>query len=253
MIAITASSSISLQKLAKWLCRQVTADEFASFVPLFLEIFSGSKPGFEFKPEPKTENDRKFRIDVPPPLSAPSVSFQADWSKLKDELEKRSGKPVKPVRRRGGFGIPVSCRCEHCNAPADFLYLNDGKKKGNQVRCKIGNHLGTSERIRHKTDAKYFCPHCGSTLSVWKQSSHETIYKCFNYKCPHYLAAENKLSDEEKAKRQTTPMYCPRFRARALIPPPIPACPSGRRIGREPAEVRFYFSVKPPSTTIVWP
>lgn len=107
-----------------------------------------------------------------------------------------------PVRRRGGFAVPVHCRCEHCDAPADFLYLNDGKK-GNQVRCKICNHLGSSERIRRKTDAKYFCPHCGSTLSIWKQNSHETIYKCFSYKCPHYLASKNKLSDEEKAKRQT--------------------------------------------------
>lgn len=193
----------SLQKLAKWLCRQLTADEFASIVPLFLEILSGSKTGFEFKPEPKTENYRKFRVDVIPPRPAPRppISPQADWRKLKDELEKRSGKSLKPVRRRGGFAVPVHCRCEHCDAPADFLYLNDGKK-GNQVRCKICNHLGTTERIRHKTDAKYFCPHCGSALSVWKLSSHETIYKCFSYNCPHYLASMGNLSEAEKAKRQ---------------------------------------------------
>ncbi len=173
---------------------------------MFLEILSGSKTGFEFKPEPKTENYRKFRVDSTPPLSTPppppSIPLQADWRKLKTELERCSGKPLKPVRRRGGFAVPIHCRCEHCNAPADFLYLNDGKK-GNQVRCKICNHLGTTERIRHKTNAKYFCPHCGSPLSIWKQSSHETIYKCFHYSCPHYLTSENKLSREEKVKRQT--------------------------------------------------
>jgi len=89
----------SLEKLAKWLCRQLTADEFASIVPLFLEILSGSKTGFEFKPEPKTENYRKFRVDATPPLSAPPVSPQADWRELKAEHEKRSGKSLKPVWR----------------------------------------------------------------------------------------------------------------------------------------------------------
>ncbi len=183
----------SLQKLAKWLCRQLTFGEFASIVPLFLEILSGSKTGFEFKTEPETENYRKFRVDVTPPLPAPPprppISPQADWHELKVELERRSSKPVKAIRRRGGFEVPARCLCEHCNASADFLYLNDGKK-GNQVRCKICDHLGTTERIRSKTDAKYFCPHCGSAFSVWKQNSHETIYKCFNYKCQHYLTKE---------------------------------------------------------------
>lgn len=122
----------SLQKLAKWLCRQLTSDEFASIVPLFQEILFGSRTGFEFKPEPKTTNYRKFHVDTTPPLSTPPPPFsifpQADWRKLKTELEKSSGKPLKPVRRRGGFVVPTHCRCEHCDAPADFLYLNNGKK-----------------------------------------------------------------------------------------------------------------------------
>ena len=191
----------SLDKLAKWLCRQLTCDEFASIVPLFLEILSGTRSGFEFKPEPKTENYRKFLVDLPPPLSAPPSRAQVDWRELKDAIEKQTGKLLKPVRRRGGFSVPEHCRCEHCNAPADFLYLNDGQK-GNQVRCKICNHLGTTGRIRQRSGAKYFCPHCGSALSVWKQRAHETIYKCFSYKCPHYLTQESRLTGEERVKRQ---------------------------------------------------
>lgn len=191
----------SLDKLAKWLCRQLTCDEFASIVPLFLEILSGTRSGFEFKPEPRTENYRKFLVDLLPPLSAPPSLAQVDWRELKDAIEKQTGKLLKPVRRRGGFSVPEHCRCERCNAPADFLYLNDGQK-GNQVRCKICNHLGTTGRIRQRSGAKYFCPHCGSALSVWKQSAHETIYKCFSYKCPHYLTQESRLTGEERVKRQ---------------------------------------------------
>lgn len=192
----------SLDKLAKWLCRQLTFDEFASIVPIFLEVLSGTRPGFEFKPESKTENYRKFRIDVTPPLSAAPSLAKADWRELKGALEKQTGKALKAVQRRGRISVPNHCRCEHCNAPADFLYLNDGKK-GNQVRCKICNHLGTTERIRRQSDAKYFCPHCGSTLTIWKQFSQETIYKCFSYKCPHYLTRERHLTGEERVKRQT--------------------------------------------------
>ena len=195
----------SLHKIARWICRQLTADEFSSIVLLLLEILSGAKSGFDFKPEPQTENYRKFRVDTDPPLSAPPpppTNPKQNWHDLKDAIEKRTGKPLKPVIRRGTFSIPEHCRCEHCDAPSQFLYLNDGKK-GNQVRCKICNSLGSTERIRRKTNAKYFCPHCGSALSVWKESSHETIYKCFSYNCRHYLTQEADLTAEEKKRRKT--------------------------------------------------
>lgn len=173
---------------------------------LLLEVLAGSHPNFEFKPEPQTANYRKFSVDTTPPLleTPPPVSPvpSADWRKLKATIEKQTGKPLKPVQRRGGLSVPAHCRCEHCNAPAEFLYLNDGKK-GNQVRCKICNSLSSTERVRRKTNAKYFCPHCSSPLSIWKQSSQETIYKCFSYKCQHYLNQESRLTDKEHSKRQT--------------------------------------------------
>ena len=171
-------------------------------VPLFLEILSGIKSGFEFKPEPRTENYRKFRVDLAPPLSAPQPPPhpQQDWRALKAAQEKQTGKPVKPVARRGTHPVPDHCRCGHCGAPSQYLYLNDGKK-ANQIRCKICHSLSPTERIRRQTAAQHYCPHCGSALSVWKESAQETIYKCFRYDCPHYLSQKSKLTAEERSRR----------------------------------------------------
>lgn len=193
----------SLYKIARWVCRQLTSDEFSSIVPLFLEILSGTQTGFDFKPERQTENYRKFRVDTEPPRRNPPAQSapKQNWRQLAAEYQTSTGKPLKPVSRRGTFSVPEHCRCEHCNAPSQYLYLNDGKK-GNQIRCKICNSLSSTERIRRKTDAKYFCPHCSSALSVWKETPTETIYKCFSYKCSHYLKQSNALTDDEKLKRQ---------------------------------------------------
>lgn len=194
-----------ITKFTRWICRQLTTDEFSSMVALMLEISSGSKSGYEFKPEPQTANYRKFAVDTVQPFPAPEPHAAPqptlNWKQLKANLERQSGKILKPVRRRGGLPLPTHCRCEKCNAPAEYLYLNDGKK-ANQVLCKICGHLGTTERVRRQSQAKYFCPHCSKPLSQWKTSSTETIYKCMSNDCPHYLKKKSALTPEEQAKRK---------------------------------------------------
>ncbi len=108
---------------------------------------------------------------------------------------------MKPVRRHGTFSVPEHCLCEHCHAPSQYLYLNDGKK-GNQIRCKICNSLSSTERIRRKSNAKYFCPHCGRPLSFWKETAAETVYKCFSPQCPNYLSKKAKLTAKERKRRK---------------------------------------------------
>ena len=120
---------------------------------------------------------------------------------MKAAYEQENGKKIKPVKRRDGFDLPDHCRCEKCNAPAKYLYLNDGKKK-NQVRCKICNHLSPTHRFRRESNAKYFCTYCHKPLSLWKKKPTEDIYKCMNNACPHFLANEAKLTSEERKKRK---------------------------------------------------
>ena len=124
-----------------------------------------------------------------------------DWKKLKAEYEKKTGKILSPVRRRKhSIGPPPDCCCEHCTAPSRYLYLNDGKK-GNQVRCKICNKLSATHRVRTESKAKYFCPHCGSAMYLWKQDSLKTTFKCPNNKCSLYLKNLQALTQDEHEMR----------------------------------------------------
>ncbi len=195
----------SLNKFAHWICRQLTSDDFSSLMVILMEVLSGSASNFEFKPESKTENYRRFRVDELPPLDSPPervIVPELDWQQLKTDYELKNGKILRPIQRRGGdFSLSPHCTCEHCGAPFAYLYLNDGSK-GNQIRCKVCGKLSISNRVRRKSKAEYFCPHCGCPLGIWKQSPHETIYKCFRYNCPHYLVNERKLTHEERRCRQ---------------------------------------------------
>ena len=71
-----------ITKFTRWICRQLTIDEFSSMVALMLEISSGSKSGYEFKPEPQTANYRKFAVDTVQPFLA-SEPHAAPQSTLK--------------------------------------------------------------------------------------------------------------------------------------------------------------------------
>ena len=193
-----------ITKFARWICGKVTSEEFDSLLSLFQEISSGARPGFNFKPDPSTANYRKFKVDTTNPLlNQPKTNNLPtnNWKDLKAAYEQENGKKIKPVKRRDGFDLPDYCRCEKCNAPAKYLYLNDGKKK-NQVRCKICNHLSPTHRVRRESNAKYFCPYCHKPLSLWKKKPTEDIYKCMNNACPHFLANEAKLTSEERKKRK---------------------------------------------------
>ncbi len=205
----------NIYKLAQWFCRQLTSDDFFSIVNLFLEILSGKETSYTFKEKPHSENYRKFHVDQEKPLKAqPELTVSPitlDWKLLKVQYEQKHNKELKIVRRHAdSIAIPDYCRCPHCNAPSSYLYLNDGKK-GNQIRCKICTKLSPTHRVRHQSNAKYFCPHCGLSLSIWKKRDEQTIYKCFNDKCPHYINLKDRLTDHEKEQRNKQ-KYDPNFK-----------------------------------------
>ena len=98
--------------------------------------------------------------------------------------------------------VPERCECPNCQAPAQFLYFNDGKLR-KQIRCKVCNHLSQIDKPFRKPKTKYWCPHCKRALYLWKRKKLCTIYKCDNDQCPAYLKALKKLNSEEKALRKT--------------------------------------------------
>lgn len=97
--------------------------------------------------------------------------------------------------------MPPTTTCPRCQAPADYLYFNDGQKRS-QVRCKVCGELFQLAK-RHRPAAKYWCPYCQAPLFRWKQRHLETIYKCPNNNCPAYQKAKQQLSpDEQKLQQQ---------------------------------------------------
>lgn len=97
--------------------------------------------------------------------------------------------------------MPAVTTCPRCQAPADYLYFNDGQKR-TQIRCKVCHELFQLAK-RHRLKTKYWCPHCHAALFCWKQRDLETIYKCPNDDCAAYLKAKQQLSsDEQKLQQQ---------------------------------------------------
>ncbi len=193
----------NILKFVKWFCHRLTYNELASAIVIFHEVLCDSRSDIELKPETKPPHYRNFRVDMIRPLTDSPGPPQPtlDWKKLKADYENESGRTLSIVRRRkNSIQPPSDCTCEHCGAPYRYLYLNDGKK-GNQVRCKICNKLSPTHRIRTESKAKYFCPHCGNAMFLWKQDSLRTAFKCPNNKCSHYLENKQALTPKEHEMR----------------------------------------------------
>jgi len=102
--------------------------------------------------------------------------------------------------------VPSHQRCPHCDAPHNYIYYNDGKRR-TQLKCKVCQSTFKLRKNLRKTKAKYWCPHCGYALYAWKKSLVVTIYKCGNDHCPHRIRRLKKLNIGEEIIRQTAPNH----------------------------------------------
>lgn len=203
----------SLIKIIKWFCARLTYNELASAIVVFHEVLNYSRSDIDLKAEAKPPHYREFRVDPVPPLPAPADdagSGHLDWKKLKKDKELISGKPIKPVKARNGKSLPPRIKCRHCNAPKQYLYLNNGKLQS-QLKCKICGKTSPANGSRRKCKSKYFCPYCSNALFKWKESKQLTIYKCPSYTCPHYLLNKEQLTHDEKVMRSQQ-KYNPNFK-----------------------------------------
>jgi transposase-like protein len=194
-----------LLKLVRWFCRHLTFNDLASVVPILQEVLSGSRSDLDLKPpEDRPPHYRQFRVDPTLPLAQPPEPKveTPDWQQLQKEHEQKFGKRIATVRRRAGMAAPPEkCRCQHCQAPARYLYLNNGAL-GSQVLCKICHRVSPTDRSRRESSTRYWCPHCGSALFRWKEDGLCTAYKCPNDHCPVYTHNLAALTPEERLMRE---------------------------------------------------
>lgn len=189
----------NILSFSKWFCSKLTFNELSSIVPILNEVLAGSRKDIKLRTE-DPPHYRKFPVDQIPPLEEapnPAVPVTESWRELIKKHEKKTGKKFKPVFRHSGKDTPPDyARCEHCDAPVKYLSYNNGKI-ATQVRCKVCKRVSSIHRSRTESKAKYWCPHCGYALFKWKESQLETIFKCQNSKCSHYLKNKAKLTEEE--------------------------------------------------------
>lgn len=229
--------------LVRWFCRQLSLEELFTAAAIVLEVLNDDRPDINCKDGFRQEhpNYRKFDVDPNPPLTECPAPKQrqptADWKTLLAQHRQRTGKDLSPVRRQhSATAVPPSTRCRLCNAPAQFLYYNDGKQRS-QLRCKVCNGLPQIAYHRqpgHQT--QFWCPHCGGALYQWKTSEVLTIYKCPNDRCPAYLAARQQLNAKErKLQGRKSSQFKLRYQYRAYHFDPkylVPASPQTDDLGR---------------------
>ena len=81
----------SLISFAKWICRQLTENDFASLMVILLEVLSGKHSDFKFRQPKPTPNYRDFRQDDEEPLDKPAETDNVpkyDWRELRKKYQK---------------------------------------------------------------------------------------------------------------------------------------------------------------------
>jgi len=202
-----------MSKIARfviWICSKFTKKEIEQIVAGLLEVLQNRNP--EVKPkddfQEKHPHYRDFSVDPLAALTEPQhvkeePTPSRDWQALLADYQKKHDKPLSPVKyRTGSVPAPEHIRCPNCDAPHDYLYYNDGKKRS-QLLCKVcGELFQLEKRFRKGTKTPYYCPYCQHALFTWKQRKEVTIYKCCNDTCPHRIQKMAQLNNREKALAQ---------------------------------------------------
>lgn len=196
-----------ITRLVLWLCRKFTRSDLETLIEQLREVLAGHEPEIHPRDDFRQQHPhyRDFYVDPHAPLIQPPAASsplpKLDWQQLRAEYERSHAQPLTPVKRRGGRALPAACRCAHCGAPHDFLYLNDGRQ-GSQLRCKVCGRLSQLASRHRPAKTPYWCPYCHSALYRWKQQPDCTIYKCPCDRCPHYLQKQRALQWNEKLLQQ---------------------------------------------------
>jgi len=150
-----------------WICSKFTKSEIEQIVSGLADILQDRNP--EVKPKDdfkeKHPNYRNFSVPPLPPLTEPpkkAVSHKK-FEELLAEYEQAHGNPLSPVRHHtDSVRVPDIVACPCCNAPHNYLYYNDGKKR-TQLLCKVCGELFQADR-RFQRKTKYYCPYCHHAL-----------------------------------------------------------------------------------------
>ena len=197
-----------IENLVKWFCKQFSIDELTLAVGVILAFLNNKRKDIKCKSSSPRDfpNYRKFYVDPVPPLTIrPKAKHElpeGDYKSLLKNHKLKTGKVIKPVKRHDkSTNVLNNISCSNCGAPGKFLYYNDGRKR-TQIRCKVCSALSQVKKHYRPNKTKYWCPHCGYALFLWKTFASFTAFKCPNYSCTEYINNFNNLSKKEKELRE---------------------------------------------------
>src|SRR5690554_1457733 len=175
-------------------------ENIVTFLIVLLMRFAPFKPSGQ----PLDWPYRKFQVDPMPVIK--TIEIQ-DYRKLLAAHSERTGKVLKPVKRRKPSTVPKTLICPYCHAPHEYLYDNNGGR--GQFQCKVCSHRFDI----NKTKVSFFCPFCGRALEHKKSRKQFNIHKCINDRCQFYQNNLAALSREEYELYQHEPF---RFKLRYI-------------------------------------
>ena len=133
-----------MSKIARfviWICSKFTRIEIEQIITGLSDVIANRNP--EVKPKDdfkeKHPNYRVFSVDPLPPLTEPSakqpVQAAKDYKLLLTQYHAKQGKPLRPVKQMANSPkVPPLTVCPLCNAPHNYIYYNDGKKRSSQFK-----------------------------------------------------------------------------------------------------------------------
>ena len=142
----------------------------------------------------------KLKVDKLPVIKVP---LKLDYKQLLEQYLKEHGKPLKPIKPRGGKNpVPSDITCPRCNAPHDYIYDNTGGR--GQFECKICDFHFNRKTFFFNSHI-FKCPHCGHSLELKKFRKTFNIHKCVNPNCSYYINSLNSLSSKDLEEYKTNP------------------------------------------------
>ena len=208
----------NISKFVIWMCKKFNRTQIQHIITELLNVLYD--PSCEIKPKDQFKEDhphyREFYVDSEAPLTeSPNTKKKTKkwetkhYKVILKEYQTKHNKPLEPVKpREKEARVPEIVSCPFCEAPHQYIYFNDGKKRS-QLKCKVCKEVFQLHK-RHSNDRKnagYYCPYCGYALYKWKTKEQVTIYKCGNKKCPHKQENLKKLNASERLIQKMIPTH----------------------------------------------
>lgn len=89
-------------------------------------------------------NYRNFAVPERPPIpidESEKEEVKLNYKTIIEEHIREFGVVILPIRnRKPDTAVDSTIKCNRCEAPSEYLYYNDGKRR-NQIRCKVCDNL----------------------------------------------------------------------------------------------------------------